>query len=323
MRRRILLAGMAAAAALPVPVTLRAQTAWPSRPIRWIMPGAGGGNPDIISRIWAQRLSERLGQPVVVENRPGASGIIGTEAAMNSAPDGSTMLFGYNQLVTLNRLLFRRLPYDPDRMTRVSLVSDTPYVMLLHRSIPATTIPEMVAFAKANPGRIAHGTAGPGTFSHLTGELLQRAAGIELLHVPHRATPRNELISGQVQLCVEPMALAHALTQMPDSPVRALALTGDAPEPTMPHLPLMKDYYAGFVVMAFHAIWGPPGMGPEAVQGMAAAIRATAGDAFVRDRMRTLGTRIIAEGPEALDQAMKRDMALWAPVVQEKGITLD
>ncbi len=324
MRRRSLLAG---AITLPFGSPLArpalAQAPWPSRPVRWIMPGAGGGNPDIVSRIWAQRLSERLGQPVVVENRPGASGIIGTEAAMNSAPDGSTMLFGYNQLVTLNRLLFRRLPYDPDRMTRVALVSDTPYVMLLHKSIPATTIPELVAWAKANPGKLAHGTGGPGTFSHLTGELLQRAAGIETLHVPHRATPRNELISGQVQLCVEPMALAHALTSGPDASVRALALTGERPEPTMPGLPLMKDYYPGFVVTAFHGVWGPPGMGAEPVQGMAAAIQALAGDPFVKERMQTLGTRIIAEGPEALDAAMRRDLALWAPVIREKGITLD
>jgi tripartite-type tricarboxylate transporter receptor subunit TctC len=323
MHRRNLLAG---AAALGTTVRAAAQMAlppWPSRPVRWIMPGAPGGNPDILSRLWAQRVAERLGQPVIIENRPGASGIIGTETAMNSAPDGYVMLFGYNQLVTLNRLLFRRLPYDPDRMTRVSLVSDTPFVLLLHRSIPATTVPELVGFARAYPGRIAHGTAGPGTFSHLTGELLQRAAGIELLHVPHRQTPRNELVSGQVQLCVEPMALAHVLTQAPDSSVRALALTGEQREPTMPDLPLMLDYFPDFVVTAFHAVWGPPGMAPDVVGAMAAAIGATAQDAWLQDRMRTLGTRILGKGPAALDAAMARDLARWGPLVREKGITLD
>jgi tripartite-type tricarboxylate transporter receptor subunit TctC len=323
MRRRTLLA---ATAALPLSGIRHAgaQAApWPARTIRWIMPSAPGGNPDILSRLWAQKLSERLGQPVVVENRPGASGIIGTEAAMNSAPDGYTMLFGFNQLVTLNPLLFRRLPYDRDRMTRVALMSDTPYVMLLHRSIPATTIPEMVAFAKANPGRIAHGTAGPGTFSHLTGELLHRAAGIEMLHVPHRQTPRNELISGQVQFGVEPMALALTMTQGPDPQVRALALTGDRPEPTMPGVPLMREFYPGFVVTAFHGVWGPHGMPKEAVDGMAAAIAEVAKDPWLLERMRMLGTRVIGTGPATLDAAMARDLALWAPVVQEKGITLD
>jgi tripartite-type tricarboxylate transporter receptor subunit TctC len=320
MRRRHFLAG---ATLLPLARPALAQQPWPSRPVRLVMPGAPGGNPDILARLWAQKLSERLGQPVPVENRPGASGIIGTEGAMNSAPDGYTMLFGYNQLVTLNRLLFRRLPYDPDRMTRVALMSDTPYVMLLHTSIPATTIPELVAWAKANPGRLAHGTAGPGTFSHLTGELLQRAAGIETLHVPHRATPRNELISGQVQLCVEPMALALTLTQGPNASVRALALTGDRPEPAMPGLPLMKDYFPGFVVTAFHGVWGPPGMPKEIADAMAAAIAVVAKDPWLLDRMEKLGTRVIGTGPETLDAAMKRDLALWAPVVQEKGITLD
>ena len=225
MRRRHILAGAMLA---PLARPSLAQQPWPSRPLRLVMPGAPGGNPDILARLWAVKLSERLGQAVTVDNRPGASGIIGTEGAMNSAPDGYTMLFGYNQLVTLNKLLFRRLPYDPERMTRVALMSDTPYVMLLHSSIPATTIPELVAWCRANPGKLAHGTGGPGTFSHLTGELLQRAAGIETLHVPHRATPRNELISGQVQLAVEPMALALTLTQMATQAVRAaLAIVFD------------------------------------------------------------------------------------------------
>ncbi len=321
MRRRHILAGAMLA---PLARPALAQQTWPARPVRLVMPGAPGGNPDILARLWSVKLSERLGQAVPVENRPGASGIIGTEGAMNSAPDGYTMLFGYNQLVTLNRLLFRRLPYDPERMTRVALMSDTPYVMLLHSSIPATTIPELVAWCRANPGRLAHGTGGPGTFSHLTGELLQRAAGIETLHVPHRATPRNELISGQVQLAVEPMALALTLTQMPNATVRAIALTGDRPEALMPGLPLMKDYYPGFVVTAFHGVWGPPGMAREIVDAMAAAIAGVAQDPWLKERMETqLGTRVIGTGPETLAEAMKRDLALWAPVVQEKGITLD
>src|SRR3712207_4982743 len=216
MRRRTVLAG-ASALALPGLAAAQPGASWPSRPIRWIMPSAPGGNPDILCRLWAQRLSERLGQSLFVENRPGASGIIGTEAAMNAVPDGATMLFGFNQLTTLNRLIFRRLPYDPDRMTRVALMSDTPHVMLVHRSIPATTVPEFVAYAKAHPGRVGLGTAGPGTFARLMGELLMRDAGIELLHVPHRQTPRNELVGGQVQLGFEPMALANTLVQGPDA----------------------------------------------------------------------------------------------------------
>ncbi len=320
MRRRTLLG----ASALPLLAPLRARAAaWPERAVRLIMPGGPGGNPDILSRLWAQRLTERLGQSVLVENRPGASGIIGTEGAMNSPPDGYTMLFGYNQLVTLNRLLFRRLPYDPDRMTRVALVSDTPFVMLVPSGLPARDVPEFVALAKSRPGGLAHGTAGPGTFSHLSGELLKRHAGIELLHVPHRQTPRNELISGQVQLCFEPMALAVTLTRGPDAKVRALAILGHDPEPELPGVPLMKQYYPGFVAYAFHGIWGPPGMAPAAVEGMSRAIIETAKDPWLLDRMRPLATRIIGEGPAALDRAMAEDLALWAPLVREREIRLD
>ena len=322
MHRRTLIAGalpLAAIATLP----RAGRATWPARPVRWIMPGGPGGNPDILSRLWAQKLGEHLGQGVVVENRPGASGIIGTEAAMNSPPDGSTFLFGYNQLVTLNRLLFRRLPYDPDRMTRVCLVSDTPFVMLVPASLPVRTVPEFVAWAKARPGQVAHGTAGLGTFSHLSGELLKQAAGIDLLHVPHRVTPRNELMSGTVQLAFEPNALAITMTGGPEAKVRALAVLADEPEPQLPGVPLMKEFYPGFVVIAFHGIWAPPGMPREAVDGMAAAMAAVAKDPWLQSRMAPLATRIIAEGPAALDRAMAADLALWTPVVRERGITLD
>jgi tripartite-type tricarboxylate transporter receptor subunit TctC len=319
MHRRSL---MAAALLSSVPARGRA-AAWPTRPVRLIMPGGPGGNPDILSRIWAQRLGERLGQPVMVENRPGASGIIGTESVMNAPPDGYTMLFGYNQLVTLNPLLYRRLPYDPARLTRVSLVSDAPFVMLVPAALPVHSVAEFVALAKQRPGRLALGTGGLGTFAHLSGEILMREAGIELLHVPHRATPRNELLANQVQLCFEPTGLAITLTRGPDARVRALAVMGTEPEPELPGVPLLSASYPGFVVRIFHGIWGPPGMAPEAVEGMGVAIRAVAADPWLQERMAPLATRILAEGPAALDAAMTRDMALWSQVVRDRDIRLD
>jgi tripartite-type tricarboxylate transporter receptor subunit TctC len=139
-----------------------------------------------------------------------SASIIGTEIAMASAPDGYMMLFGYNQLATLNRLLFRRLPCDPDRMTRVGLVSDAPLVMLVPKDLPATTVAEFLALAKRRPGAPALGTSGPDTFAHFNGEILMREAGIQLLHVPHRTTPRNKLMAAQVQLCFVPTARHRA-----------------------------------------------------------------------------------------------------------------
>ncbi|MCO6418745.1 tripartite tricarboxylate transporter substrate binding protein [Siccirubricoccus sp. KC 17139] len=318
MRRRLLLL----APMLASPALVRA-AAWPTRPVRLIMPGGPGGNPDIVARLWAQRLSERLGQPVMVENRPGAAGIIGTEAAMNAAPDGHTMLFGYNQLVTLNPLLYRRLPYDVSRMTRVSLVSEAPFVMLAPMSLPARNVGEFVALAKAAPGRLAFGTAGPGTFAHLSGEILMREAGIELLHVPHRQTPRNELIAGQVQACFEPSALAITLAGGPEPKVRALAVMGQETLPELPGVPLMAESYPGFVVQIFHGLWGPPGMAPEAVAGMSAAVAELARDPWLLERMAPLATKVIGAGPAALEAAMVRDLALWAPVIRDRDIRLD
>lgn len=319
MRRRTMLG----AAVLPLSAGASRAAAWPVRPVRFIMPGGPGSNPDILARLWAQRLGERLGQAVSVENRTGASGIIGTEAAMASAPDGYTMLFGYNQLVTLNRLLFRRLPYDPDRMTRVSLVSDAPFVMLVPKDLPATTVAEFVALAKRRPGALALGTSGPGTFAHLSGEILMREAGIQLLHVPHRTTPRNELMAGQVQLSFEPTALAVTLTRGPEARVRALAVLGTEPEPQLPGVPLMSETFPGFVVRIFHGIWGPPGMPVEAVAGLGAAVAEIVADPWLRERMAPLATRLIGGGPAALDAAMERDLALWSGIVRERDIRLD
>jgi len=319
----MLSAAMLSAAMLSLAAKPGRAAAWPQRPVRFIMPGGPGGNPDILARLWAQRLSERFGQPVSVENRTGASGIIGTEAAMAAPPDGHTLLFGYNQLVTLNTLLFRKLPYDAARMTRVSLVSDAPFVMLVPVELGVTTVAEFVALAKSRPGRLAHGTSGPGTFSHLSGEILMREAGIELLQLPHRATPRNELVSNQVQLCFEPTALAITLTQGPEARVRALAVMGTEPEPLLPGVPLLSESYPGFVVRIFHGIWGPPGLASEAVQGMSAAITALTDDPWLRSRMAPLATRLLGGGPAALDEAMTRDMALWSQVVRERDIRLD
>ncbi len=319
MRRRTLAAGLM----LPFLAGRARAAGWPDKPLRLMTPGSPGGNPDILCRILAQRLGEVLGQPVVVENRPGASGIIGTETVFNAAPDGYTVLFGYNQLMTLNKLLFRRLPYEPDRFTRVSLVSDTPFVMLVPASLGVSTVPEFVALAKQRPGSIAWGTSGPGSFAHLCGELLMRDAGIEMLHVPHRVTPRNELIAGQIQLAIEPTALAITLTRGPDARVKALAVLGRQPEPELPGVPLMKQFYPNIIAYAFHGIWGPPGMAPEAVAALSRAMVGLAGDPWVTERFKPLATRFIAQGPQALDQAMRDDVVLWEKVVRERGISLD
>jgi len=306
-----------------LPLATPALAAWPTRPVRIVMPSGPGSNPDILARLWAQRLSETMGQPFSVENRTGGSGIIGTEAAMNAPPDGSTVLFGFNQLVTLNPLLFRRLPYDPARMTRISLVSDSPFVMLVHESLGVRTVQEFVALAKQRPGRIVHGTGGPGSFSHLSGEILMRDAGIELLHVPHRATPRSELVAGQVQLAFEPTALAITLTQAPGSTVRALAVMGNGPEPLLPGVPVLKDIYPGFVVIVFHAIWGPQGLPEEVAQRLSAGMTALVKDPWLSERMAPLATRLIGGSAADLDAAMAQDLKLWAPVVRERDIRLD
>ena len=231
----------------------------------------------------------------------GAS-IIGTKAAMASAPDGYTMRFGCNQLVTMNRPLFRRLPCDPDRATRLSLVSGARSSCWCPRICRRPRSPN--SWLKRRPGTLVLGTSGPDTLAHLSGEILTREAGIQLPHVPHRTTPRNELMAGQVQLCVQPTARHRAGTAAPG---RA-AHIGDVPRPRGAHPP-----------------WSlrPPGMAAEAEADVAAAVAELAADPWLRERMAPLATRLIGEGPAALDAAMERDLALWSGIVRERDIRLD
>jgi tripartite-type tricarboxylate transporter receptor subunit TctC len=327
--RRRLIGAVAPALLLSLP-PLRAaaaqgagEAAWPTRPVRLVMPGGPGGNPDIVSRIFAQRLSDALGQPFVVENRPGAAGIIGAEIAMQAPPDGSTLLFGFNQLVSLNPLLYRRLPYDVARMTPIARLTRTSFVMLVPRDFPAKSFDEFVALAKAQPGKIVHGNSGPGAISYLFGELLRRDLGADLLSVTYRNTAVAELIAGQVQLLVEPSALAVRLTQGPDPRVRALVQLGPVADPALPGVPLLRDTHPGYVVTGWHGIWGPPGLPKAIVDKLSATLIALKDDAWLRGKLDPLASYLHIMGPDGLTSSTVEDRAMWEGIIRERNIVLD
>jgi tripartite-type tricarboxylate transporter receptor subunit TctC len=320
MRRRSLLAAATAAWSAPAPGRA---AAWPDRPVRFIMPGAAGGNPDILARIWAQHLAGPLGQPVIVENRPGAAGLIGTEAVMNAAPDGYTFMFGFNQLVTLNPLLYRRLQFDPARLTPVALLSTTSYVMLVPKSLPATSLEAFIALARQRPGRLVLGSSGPGSVAYLSGELLMREAGISLMQVPFRTPASAELLTGTVQLTIEPIGLATRMSQPADSLVRAIAHFGPVPEPTLPGVPMVQESYPGLAHLGFHALWGPPGLPEPIAARMGAVMIAQAGNPALAERMQGLGTRLVGQDANALRAAIREDWDRWAQIIRERDIRLD
>jgi tripartite-type tricarboxylate transporter receptor subunit TctC len=321
--RRALLAGLPLVALAPAAGAQPADAAWPTRPVRLVMPGGPGSNPDIVSRIFAQRLTEVLGQPFIVENRPGAAGIIGADAAMSAPPDGGTLLFGFNQLVTLNPLLYRRLPYDVARMTPIARLTRTSFVMLVPRDFPARTLEEFLAMARAKPGTLVHGNSGPGSISFLTGELLRRDLGADLLSVTYRTTAVAELIAGQVQLLIEPSALAVRLTQGPEAKVRALAQLGPEADPALPGVPVMAERYPGFVATGWHGLWGPPGLPAPIVAKLSATLLALKDDAWLRERLDPLATYLTVMGPEGMLRSIAEDRALWEGIIRERGIVLD
>lgn len=327
--RRGLIAAAAPALLLPQAMWRRAaaqgaaDAAWPTRPVRLVMPGGPGGNPDIVSRIFAQRLSEVLGQPFVVENRPGAAGIIGAEIAMQAPPDGSTLLFGFNQLVSLNPLLYRRLPYDVARMTPIARLTRTSFVMLVPRDFPAQTFDAFIALVKAQPGRIVHGNSGPGAISYLFGELLRRDLGAELLSVTYRNTAVAELIAGQVQLLVEPSALAVRLTQGADAKVRALAQLGPVADPALPGVPVLRETGPDYVVTGWHGIWGPPGLPQPIAAKLSATLLELKDDAWLRSKLDPLATYLTVQGPEGLQRSTAEDRAMWEGIIRERNIVLD
>jgi tripartite-type tricarboxylate transporter receptor subunit TctC len=255
--RRQFLHLTAGAAALPVlPRTARSQ-AYPSRPVRIVVPYVPGGPAELLGRLFGQWLSQRLGQPFIVENRPGAGGNIGTEVAVRAAPDGYTLL-----LVTtanaVNASLYSKLNYDFIRETApVAGLIRVPAVLVLNPAVPANSVPEFIAYAKANPGKLNMASAGIGTIQHVTGELFKMMAGVNLLHVPYRgqAPAMTDLLGGQVQVMFD--GLAASIGHIKAGAVRALAITTAARAEALPDLPTMNDFLPGFEASAWYGLAAP------------------------------------------------------------------
>jgi tripartite-type tricarboxylate transporter receptor subunit TctC len=320
MQRRLLLGAALTGLATPALAQTRS---WPTRPVRFVVPGAPGTGPDVLARMWGQRLGERLGQSVVVENRAGASGIIGTEAAAQAPADGHNFLFGYNQLVTLNPLLYRRLPYDATKLVPVSLLSRTAYAFIVPRDLPVNTLPELLAMARSKPGEMVLGTPGLGSAAQLMGILLKERTGADFMHVPFRSSPLNEIAAGQVQLAIEAVAVGVALGGGANARAKIIATTGPEREPTLPDVATVKETIPGFEVAGWYAMWAPPGTPAAPVEGMAAAVAETVNDPWLRERFASLSAHLIGTGPATLTAAIARDMEFWGGIVRQSGIVLE
>jgi tripartite-type tricarboxylate transporter receptor subunit TctC len=316
--RRTCLQLMAGAVALPA-VSAFAQT-YPSRPVRWIVGFAPGGATDLIARMMGQWLSERLGQSFVIENRPGAGSNIGTEAAVNAAADGYTLLLTA-PANAVNATLYDKLNYNFLRdIAPVASISREPNVMVVNPATPARSVPEFIAYAKANPGAINMASSGNGTSVHVAGELFKLMTGVRMQHVPYRgAAPAiTDLLAGQVQVMFASMP--SSIEYIRTGKLRALAVTTAARSPALPDLPTIGDDVAGFEASSVYGVGAPRKTPAEIVAKLNAEINAVLVDPKAKARLAELGGTVLSGSPADFGKLLAEETEKWGQVVRAANI---
>jgi tripartite-type tricarboxylate transporter receptor subunit TctC len=296
--------------------------AWPNRPVRFLVPfAAGAGINDIMARLVGQHLGAGLGQPVVIENRAGAGGIAGTEAAAKAAPDGYTFLMTNVSLVT-SAYLYPKLPYDPQKdFVPVTLVATSPLMLVVHPSIAAKSVQELVALAKANPGRLNFGSGGVGSTPHLSVELFKSAAGIDAVHVPYKggAPALNDLVAGQISFMIE--NVPGTMPFVKGGKLRALAITSAQRSPLEPALPTMAESgVPGYEVVGWQGLFAVAGTPPETVARLQAEVAKVLRLPEVRERLAALGAEPVGSTPEEFGAFIRAERTRWGRIIREKGI---
>lgn len=302
----------------------RAQPAWPSQSVRMVVAYVPGGTTDIIARMVAEGLAERLPRPVVVENRAGGGGVVGTEAVLRAAPDSHTLLLCASAHAVLTELN-PGLTWDPVAdFTPIGTVAATPYMLIVHPSLPVRSVEELIAYARANPGKLNYASTGTGTAQHLSGELLRRLTGIDIVHVPYRGSGavRSDLLAGRINFMFENLALTLAMARSGE--VRGLAVTSPERSPGAPDLPTMVE--AGLPEMrveGWFGLLGPRGMPAEPVARLNAALNDWLSQPATRQKLGELGARTLGGPPEALAALVQGEREKWGRVIREAGIRVE
>ena len=295
---------------------------WPNKPVRLLIPSTPGGSVDTIGRTIAPRISERWGQQLVVENRPGAGGTIAGDLVAKSAPDGYTLLLGTIAALATNISLQKKLPYDPLKdFAPVTLVATQNLMLVVHPSVPARTVKELVRFAKAQPGKLSFASAGNGSGSHLSGELFKQTTGIDILHVPYKGVQPAmvDVISGQVAMNFP--SILSALPHVRSGRVRALAVTGAKRTRAAPDLPTMqeagiKDYES----MTWYAVVAPSGTPQDVVTRLSSEIAGIVKQPEVADRLSSEGADPVGSTPQEFGRYLRSEIEKWRKVIRAAGI---
>jgi tripartite-type tricarboxylate transporter receptor subunit TctC len=319
--RRCAALSLAATLAILAPHAAAAADAYPAKPLRFVVAFPPGGGTDIIARSIAQKLAERIAQQVVVDNRPGAGGNIGTDMVAKSAPDGYTLLMGSAGPLAINASLFGKMPFDPIKdLAPVTLAASTPNVLVVHPALRAATLKELIALAKARPGEINFASSGHGTPAHLAGELFNLMAGVKMVHVPYKgaAPALADLLGGQVQIMFSTMP--PALPHVRDGKLRALAVTSAKRSPAAPELPTVDETaLPGFEANTWHGVVVPAGTPGAIVARLNREIVAILHLPDVVERFSSQGAEALGSTPEEFAAYIKSETLKWAKVVRDSG----
>ena len=321
-RRRFLQLATGAAVLPAMPCIVRAQ-AYPNRPVRMIVTVPAGGSPDIIGRLISQWLSERLGQPFVVENRPGASANIGTELAVKAAPDGDTLLLAMSANA-INASLYQHLNFNFIRDTApVASIATIPLVMDVNLAVPAKTVPEFIAYAKANPGKINLASGGTGTPLYVAGALFKMMAGVNMLDVLYQGEGQAmpDLLSGQVQAMfgVMPASLGY----IKSGKLNALAVTSAKRQEILPDVPAMAEFLPGYEANGWYGVVAPKGTPPEIIETLNKQINAALADPTMRQRLTELGCGVFSGTPADFHKFIVNETEKWEKVIKFAGVKAD
>ncbi|AVT00375.1 twin-arginine translocation pathway signal [Paracidovorax avenae] len=328
MHRRLILrgaAGLAATATLLAAPALAQPGQWPDKPVKLVLPYPPGGNVDGAARIISEQLQARLGQPFIVDNRPGAGGLIAGEAVAKSAPDGYTFFMGANGPILFSPLIFRRNAYDWKKdFVPVSSVSFTPLVLQVHPSTPYRTLADLLAAARTGGGNITMASPGAGTTNHLVSEYLQRESGAKWLTVHYKgnAPATTDLLGGQVQFNFDQISVAQPFIQA--GRTRALAVTSRERLPQLPDVPTLRESgFADFSAETFTGVLAPRGTPQAVVDRLSEALRAVLAEPAVQEKFRVLGSEARGSTPRQFTQYLTQEDQRWTPIIRQAGITAE
>jgi tripartite-type tricarboxylate transporter receptor subunit TctC len=299
--------------------------AWPSRPIKYIVPFAAGGTTDILGRMLGAKLSEALGQPVVVENRPGAAGALGVEMLAKSPPDGYTIGGGTISSHAINVSLYSKLPYDPIKdFTPITMLATLPNMLVVHPSIPANNVQELIAYLKANPNKLSFGSAGNGTSQHMSGELFKTMAGVQMQHIPYKGSGPMipDLLGGVISMSFENLTTAYPPAKQ--GRLKALAVTSAKRSFLAPDVPTLAEAgLAGYDISSWQAMFAPAGLPKDIHERLYAETAKALKSPDVMKRLQDLGLDAGGMRPEELSALIRADIPKLAKIVKDSGAKVD